>query len=137
MLLEEPDGANPHSFKETELFRKCQEIGIIPGSGSSPPSAQSIDDPRKSEESGRETSVESALSLTLKVNRMWCPACAWVIEEAMKRNRGIVDATCNFSTDRVRCDYNPVLTSPAQIIRYIESLGYRASVTGEEAKSQE
>jgi heavy metal translocating P-type ATPase len=137
MLLEEPDGANPHSFKETELFRKCQEIGIIPGSGPDPPSPQSIGDPRKGEESRREMSGESALSLTLKVNRMWCPACAWVIEEAMKRNKGIVDATCNFSTDRVRCDYNPILTSPAQIIRSIESLGYKASLPGEEAKSKE
>jgi cation transport ATPase len=49
------------------------------------------------------------LSLTLKISHMWCPACAWVIEEALKKSRGIVDAFCNFSTDRVRCDYNPEL----------------------------
>ncbi|MCK5196027.1 MAG: hypothetical protein KAQ71_19595, partial [Desulfobulbaceae bacterium] len=32
MLIESSDAGDPESFRETELFKKCQEIGIIPRS---------------------------------------------------------------------------------------------------------
>jgi heavy metal translocating P-type ATPase len=137
MLLESPDAENPVSFKETELFKKCQDMGIIPRvegdldlrAKTSASSQPNMDD---SENAGGEV-----LSLTLKISHMWCPACAWVIEEALKKSRGIVDAFCNFSTDRVRCDYNPLMTSPSRIIHMINSLGYKGSIPGEEAESKE
>ncbi|MBW2580501.1 MAG: cation-translocating P-type ATPase, partial [Deltaproteobacteria bacterium] len=59
-------------------------------------------------------------------------ACAWVIEETLKRTPGVISASCNFATDRVRCDYNPVLTSPHQIVDAINSLGYKAYVSGDD-----
>jgi heavy metal translocating P-type ATPase len=62
---------------------------------------------------------------------MWCPACAWVIEETLKKAPGVVSASCNFATDRVRCDYNPVITSPQKIMGSINYLGYEASLPGE------
>jgi cation transport ATPase len=43
-----------------------------------------------------------------------------------------VDAACNFSTDRLRCEYNPVKTSPDKIINIINNLGYNTVVAGEE-----
>jgi YHS domain-containing protein len=30
MLMEATDSPDPESFRQTELFRKCQEMGIIP-----------------------------------------------------------------------------------------------------------
>jgi len=140
--MEATDSPEPESFCQTELFRKCQEIGIIPqseadlaekveGQGvvATPPSTLGpVYELSKQEATYKET----YLSLNLQVHQMWCPACAWVIEETLKKSPGIASASCNFATDRVRCDYNPVITSPQEIIGSINSLGYEASLPGDD-----
>jgi cation transport ATPase len=68
---------------------------------------------------------------------MWCSACAWVIDESLKKTPGIVDSTCNFSTDRLQVTYDPVKLSPDQIIETIGKLGYRAARPGESEKTTE
>jgi heavy metal translocating P-type ATPase len=146
MLVEATDSPDPASFRQTELFRKCQEIGIIPKSEAE--LAERAGGPKAvvSAAAGEvqeppelmATYDETYLSLNFHVHQMWCPACAWVIEETLKRSPGIASASCNFATDRVRCDYNPVVTSPREIIGAINSLGYEASLPGEgrEAKDR-
>lgn len=140
MLLEASDVRDPSSFGETDLFKKCREMGIIPSAEAelkrqaqteeSGTSYLSIQRDNGRLESEREISGENALGLNLIVKDMWCPACAWVIEEVLRRSGGITNVSCNFSTDRVLCEYDPVSTSPSQIIRTIDALGYRASIPG-------
>ena len=143
MLMESSDAADPESFRDTELFRKCQEIGVIPRSEtelaekaqeSPPATAPSAEPPPEAEHRAQD---RDTLSLTLNVHQMWCPACSWVIEETLRRMPGIVNASCNFATDRIRCDYNPVLASPQHIIDSIKGLGYEASPPDEAALMQE
>jgi cation transport ATPase len=74
---------------------------------------------------------------TFLVSNMWCSACAWVIDESLKKTPGIVDSTCNFSTDRLQVNYDPVKLSPDQIIETIGKLGYRAAKPGESEKTTE
>ncbi len=130
MLLEASDAADPASFRQTELFKKCQDMGIIPRSkderGQQIPLAASkpIDDLTKLSDPAREEFGQNALNLVLKINDMWCPACAWIIEEALKKTKGIIHAACNFSTDRLRCTYDPVMASPNQVVTTLEKLGY-------------
>ena len=135
MLMEASESPDPASFRQTELFKKCQEIGIIPRSESELtertrdlPAVTALTPERENLTSRQDNNT---LSLTLKVDQMWCPACAWVIEETLKKNPGIVSASCNFATDRVRCDYDPILGSPQKIIGAINDLGYEASLPGE------
>jgi heavy metal translocating P-type ATPase len=145
MLIEASDAGEPESFRDTELFKKCQEIGIIPRSEAelveraqeSPTTVFPHTGLVQEREYQESTAAASSLSLTLNVTLMWCPACAWVIEETLKRSPGVISASCNFATDRVRCDYNPVLTSPQRIIESIEVLGYKALLPGEEADARE
>jgi P-type Cu+ transporter len=145
MLSEASDKPDPASFKETELFKKCRDLGIIPGSddeleqtGQASPSATT---PLETTPDGHENSIKikdgDILSLNLRIEQMWCPACAWIIEEAVKKTPGVLDAGCNFSTDRLRCEYDPIRTSPRQIIRTIDHLGYRPTLPGEEAGAEE
>jgi heavy metal translocating P-type ATPase len=141
MLMEASEGSDPESFRETELFKRCQEMGIIPRSEAELADRVGIQEREDTtQSSGRSvhdspypktTHSESLLSLNLKVQQMWCPACAWVIEETLKRSPGIISPFCNFATDRVRCDYNPIVTSPQEIIGTISSLGYEATLPGE------
>jgi cation transport ATPase len=79
----------------------------------------------------------NALGLNLVVKDMWCPACAWVIEEALRRTSGIMNVSCNFSTDRVICEYDPVSTSPSQVVHAIDALGYKARIPGKEEETAE
>jgi heavy metal translocating P-type ATPase len=147
MLLEASHEPVPTSFRETELFRKCQEMGIIPRSKAdleqqaqaeeSFASHTSIQRGIESLETQSELQGENALGLNLIVKDMWCPACAWVIEEALRRNNGVMNVSCNFSTDRVICEYDPVSTSPLQIIHTIDALGYKALIPGKEEETGE
>ncbi len=75
------------------------------------------------------------LPLYLNIAGMWCPACAWVIEEAVKKEPGVSQATCYFSTDRFRCEYDPVRTSPKKITAAIHQLGYGAASDCDGAQS--
>jgi heavy metal translocating P-type ATPase len=124
MLVEKHGSGDPASFKESELFRKCLELGIIPKSEQDLVEKEKIG-PAEGEDA-RPSKEERPLRLNLKVRGMWCPACAWVIEESLKKKTGISNVQCSFSSDRIRCDYDPVTLSPSQIIASIEGLGYRA-----------
>jgi heavy metal translocating P-type ATPase len=147
MLMEASDAPDPLQFKQSPLFKTCLEMGIIPVSESdleARPAKYPSETPfylgQKETESATEDgseSTSSTLGIHLKVNDMWCPACAWVIEHALGKKYGIIHAACNFSTDTVRCEYNPVLTSPDRIIRTIGRLGYRAAEPEENSLAME
>jgi len=124
MLVEKHGSDDPASFKESEVFKKCRELGIIPRSEKElveKEEAQGTEPGEPLPSKGEET-----LRLNLKLGGLWCPACAWVIEESLKKKPGIFNVGCSFSSDRMRCDYDPVLISPSQIISSIEGLGYHA-----------
>ena len=123
-----------------KLFKQCREQGIIPKSENdlasetfktrpdvSIPIALDQPDPDKP---SLKTSTD-VLGLNLRVSNMWCPACAWLIDESLKKTSGIIDSSCNFSTDRLHINYNPIQTSPTKIIQSISKLGYRAAVPEE------
>jgi len=126
MLLEAYESPDPADFTASPLFKKCQDLGIIPKSATDLSGYQPPEKASPAEPVATTGSDARLLDLNLKVKGMWCPACAWVIEEALKRTAGVHNVICNFSIDRVRCDYDPVETSPNHILGVIESLGYQA-----------
>jgi copper chaperone CopZ len=140
ILLESTDSSDPVEFRETNLFRLCQEKGIIPKSEadltagpyenrSSTPVSPAAD---KTDSGVGASNVSSdALPLNLKIGNMWCPACAWLIDQSLKKSDGIIESRCNFSTDRLQIEYNPIRTSPDKIIKSIRKLGYKAAVPNE------
>ena len=143
ILWEASELDDPARFKETELFKKCRDIGILPASeadlhsrshhSTSASSNRSANFKSASAEDLRyTTNQQNILHLNLIIKNMWCPSCAWILEETLKRHSGIMDVSCNFSTDRLRCDYNPVQLSPDQIVSAVNHLGYQAAIPGEE-----
>ena len=103
------------------LQQPAVEPGTSSGKGPARPAAESTAD-RQS---------ENVLDLVLKVGNMWCPACAWLIDESLQKTAGVIDSACNFSTDRLQIQYDPVQTSPPQIIQAIARLGYKAAAPGD------
>jgi len=140
-LLSESTGAgDPSAFRETDTYRKCLEMGILPGSEAELEArARAGGNPGKaSEPPGPVPEAGShALDLHLAVTGMWCPACAWLIETALVRTPGVVEARCHFSTDRIRCRYDPVRTTPAGIMAAVGRLGYRAAQPEDERLGRE
>jgi len=131
MIMESTDAKDPAQFKETEIYQRCVAAGIIPGSledlkdrrgkeTRAPAAEKALDEGESSTGSG------DYLPLNLHVEGMWCPACAWVIEETLNKSKGIKAANCLFSMDRVKLDYDPVVTSPRRIMEKIRKLGYQA-----------
>lgn len=137
MLLASSGDLDPESFRETDIFKRCVAAGIIPESMddlekkklSAPPGKESAriqetgiaDTPPPSES-------DNGLWLDLNVGGMWCPACAWVVEETLRKEPGVTEAKCQFTTDRIKLRYNPVLTSPAQLMNAMEKIGYHGSL---------
>jgi heavy metal translocating P-type ATPase len=72
------------------------------------------------------------LHLSFKIDGMWCPACAWLIETVLRGQPGVVSAVCDFATDRLSASYDPVRTSPGRLTAVIGSYGYRVSDSGGE-----
>jgi heavy metal translocating P-type ATPase len=124
MLAEKHGAGDPASFKNSELFRKCRELGIIPRSEKE--LVEEEEAPLIEQGEALPAAGERPLRLNLNVNGMWCPACAWIIEESLRKKPGISNVQCSFSSDRMRCDYDPVLTSPSGIRESLASLGYEA-----------
>ncbi len=133
--MESTDSPNPEAFRETDLFKQCRAKGIIPRSEKELTGAETT-----REETSPLTSVadrDNLLTLKLRVRNMWCSACAWIIDESLKRTPGVVDSACNFSTDRLQVVYDPVKVSSHQIVKIIAKLGYRSAEPAESEKTTE
>jgi len=129
-MLSQAEGLNPEEFKSSELFRKCREMGIIPGSEED---LKTVDPaiPHITEATGE------TLPLYLSVGGMWCPSCAWVIDASLAGIPGVFEPACRFATDSFRCSYDPVLTSPKEIVKKIERLGYSPRLADEDDDRKE
>ncbi len=125
LLLSAVSGVLPDNFRQTELYRLCVESGIVPSAStaSAPPP-----------QSGN--AAPPPLELSLSVEGMWCPSCAWLIEEVLRRTRGVIDPNVSFVSDRLHLAYLPHLVSPDEIVSRIARLGYRLTEPGSAGTDQ-
>ncbi|HVN95884.1 MAG TPA: cation-translocating P-type ATPase [Syntrophorhabdaceae bacterium] len=126
LILASATGKLPHNFRESDVFRACVKAGVIPGNEDAAHTPVEI--------KGVNTSV-AQLTLNLSLEGMWCPACAWVIEEVLRKMDGIAQCRVFFLTDKARIQYLPNRTSPAEIVSRINKIGYRASTGEKDARA--
>jgi heavy metal translocating P-type ATPase len=127
ILLQASGSADPAAFRQTDLFRKCRENGIIPAAAEETPPPET----GPAEPPAAPATPSADLMLTLKVERMWCPACAWLIETALSRTPGVHSAVCTFIADRLRVHYDPAATNPVRIAAVVAAYGYSAAPAAE------
>ena len=119
-LILSESGGTAQGFRESELFKRSLELGLISrpdGDATSPP---------KANVSPQEDTASSE-ELLLHVRGMWCTSCAWLIEYAVRKLPGVISVEASFATDLVKIRYRPQFVPPAQIIERIRSLGYAGS----------
>ncbi|MDA3917056.1 MAG: heavy metal translocating P-type ATPase [Deltaproteobacteria bacterium] len=125
MLMESDQCKDSTDFKETLLYKQCVAAGVIPDPlKKEPASGVTFSKENREAFSGN---TENLLALNFHILHMWCPACAWVIENALTQSSGVIKACCNFSSDRGNVLYDPVKTSPDKIFHTIEKLGYSSA----------
>ncbi|MBI5583145.1 MAG: cation-translocating P-type ATPase [Deltaproteobacteria bacterium] len=120
-----PEGS-PSGFKDSDLYRICRTAGLI--------SREEEDrGPALRQEAGSAGGVpvasEEALAqeLILRVEGLWCSACAWLIEELVGRLEGVLEVKALCATDLVRVTYLPQQVAPADIRERISRLGFPAA----------
>lgn len=119
----------PVNFRETAVYRACVDSGLIPRGSAAMDQGMQVED-RKDHSSSL-----PALPLTLKVEGMWCPTCAWLIEEVLGKTRGLVRCQVLFSADLAQIEYLPHIVTPHEIMTRISRLGYRPALFVEEEES--
>lgn len=79
--------------------------------------------------------VPGGRELTLLTDGMRCAACAWLIDRALAREHGVLEASANAVTGRIRIAWDPARTSLSAPLRRLLALGYRPYLaTGEAAE---
>lgn len=115
ILMESGVIASGQNIRDTEVFRRSLELGLI-----SSPTADS--------EEGVVIGPQAPTSeVLLQINGMWCSACGWLIEHALKKLPGVVSAEVLFASDLAKVKYCPLYLPPEAIAARISKLGYRAT----------
>jgi heavy metal translocating P-type ATPase len=122
-------GGTPGDFKETELYRACVASGIIP-------ETERTTDPGAEAASGLNTAASLPSSeedhlaeeLVVRIDGMWCTACAWLIEAVLGNMRGILSTEVLFFADIATIRYLPHRISPRDILKAISRMGYHAAL---------
>jgi heavy metal translocating P-type ATPase len=124
ILLESGVIASGQSIRETEVFRRSLELGLISNPEAVPAPPFDID-PRA-----------PTAELLFQVSGMWCSACSWLIEHALRGLPGVVSADVFFASDLAKVKYCPQVLPPDAISARIARLGYQASEYGVEDTAQ-
>jgi heavy metal translocating P-type ATPase len=126
ILLESGVLASGQNIRETEIFRRSLELGLISIPDESPEPV--ISAPAAG-------SPATAAEAVYQISGMWCSACAWLIEHALRRLPGVESAEVFFASDLARVRYRPQSLPPDRIVARIAEVGYRATRYGPENTS--
>ncbi len=69
--------------------------------------------------------VEGGREIVLLTDGMRCAACAWLIDRALSRAPGVVEASANAITGRIRVTWDPRRTPLSSALQVLVSLGFR------------
>ena len=92
---------------------------------------------------GEESQVEPVITsgegetAVLHLGGMWCPSCAWLIQERLQRTQGVQTAETNFVRREARVCFDPTQIDAPKLARRVRRVGYRAWLEGEQPYDEE
>jgi P-type Cu2+ transporter len=86
---------------------------------------------------GHVRTVPGGCEITLVTDGMRCAACAWLIDSALRREAGVLDAGANAVTGRIRLRWNPEVTTLSRLLERLGALGYRTGLAQGEARERQ
>jgi heavy metal translocating P-type ATPase len=111
-ILEE-SGLLQGDFRSSELYQASLKMGLI--SNAAPSSAAPVP-----------AGTERAESV-YRLSGLWCSSCGWLIEHALRKERGVISADVSFTSDLLRVSYYPQYLAGGRLISRIQALGYGAA----------
>ena len=73
---------------------------------------------------------------SLRIGGMHCAACADIVESALRRQQGVVEARVSAAAQSASVRWDPAITNAAALLRAVQVAGYEASPdTAAEARS--
>jgi Cu2+-exporting ATPase len=86
---------------------------------------------------GHAREVEGGREITVLSDGMRCAACAWLIDRALGREEGVLDAGANAVTGRIRIAWDPARTPLSRVLARLAALGYRPYLATGEVRERE
>jgi heavy metal translocating P-type ATPase len=80
----------------------------------------------------RETPRPKGDNAYFSIGGMFCAGCAVAAQNVLRRVPGVQSAEVSFAAERGRIDYDPLVASPEEVLRTLDSLGYRARLSGDQ-----
>jgi heavy metal translocating P-type ATPase len=120
-ILEE-SGLIEGDFRQSELYLQSLHMGLISNAGALAVETEPIPAATESKES------------VYRLSGLWCASCAWLIEHALGKVRGVLSAEVVFTSDLLRVRFYPQYVVPSKIVSLVESLGYRAEPSTGDSK---
>ncbi len=99
------------------------------------PDLHAWDDPGVLDEHA--VSVNGGREITLLTDGMRCAACAWLIDRALERTPGVLEAGANAVTGRIRIAWDPARTRLSVVLGQLAMLGYRPYLAGDPAAERQ
>ncbi|HUN24306.1 MAG TPA: cation-translocating P-type ATPase [Anaerolineales bacterium] len=83
------------------------------------------------------TAPGSAELLELTLGNLWCPSCAWLVSEQLRRTPGVISADVNFIQQQAQISYQKQATNETKLRKRVRALGYQASLPNETHHDEE
>ena len=139
ILLESHQLAEGEDPTQTPLYQQCLQMGLIarPDDTETVPHVQPAPPPilgagGATFDGGASDPLHTTREAAFHVSGMWCAACAWLIENAVRQTRGVTGCRVFFASDIVKITYRPARLAPADLAAVIRRLGYTAEPFTEE-----
>jgi P-type Cu2+ transporter len=91
---------------------------------------------REDVQAGHAHAVRGGREITLLTDGMRCAACAWLIDRALAREAGVLEASANAVTGRIRIAWDPSRTALSRPLQRLLALGYRPYLATGDARER-
>lgn len=80
--------------------------------------------------------IPGGREITVLTDTMRCAACAWLIDRALRRHPGVLDAVANAVTGRITVAWDPQRVTLSTLMSRLAALGYRPWLATGDAREQ-
>jgi heavy metal translocating P-type ATPase len=81
--------------------------------------------------------VEGSDQVVLTLGGMYCPSCAWLVSEQLKRTKGVASAEVNYIQQQANITFDSKITNLQSLKKRVRSLGYQATLPNEKPRDEE
>ncbi len=85
----------------------------------------------------KERPVEGPAAAEIAIFGMTCASCSARVEKALKGVPGVTNASVNLATERATVEYDPLNSSVTEMIKAVETAGYKAEEISHDSRDHE